>query len=111
MSDAAEALVSVASVAARHPCLAGHFPGRPVVPGVVILDHVRRAAEMLSPGERVIGIEQCKFTRPLRPDQAFQITLTPAAAGAIGFECRLVEDGTQLAKGRLRLGPLGSARP
>lgn len=28
-----------------HPCLPGHFPGRPVVPGVVVLDHVLQAVE------------------------------------------------------------------
>ncbi|RBC43168.1 hypothetical protein BRN41_12545, partial [Xanthomonas oryzae pv. oryzae] len=30
-----------------HPCLPGHFPGRPVVPGVVVLDHVLQAVEAL----------------------------------------------------------------
>ncbi len=33
------------SISTDHPSLAGHFPGNPVVPGVVILDHVRQCIE------------------------------------------------------------------
>lgn len=58
-----------------HPALPGHFPGRPVVPGVVLLDHVMlAAAEFL--GERDGGgwsIAQApavKFQRPLLPAEA-----------------------------------------
>jgi 3-hydroxymyristoyl/3-hydroxydecanoyl-(acyl carrier protein) dehydratase len=34
------------TIPAEHPALPGHFPGRPVVPGALLLDHVlgRRAA-------------------------------------------------------------------
>ena len=32
-------------VASDHPAFAGHFPGRPIVPGVVLLDLVQRAIE------------------------------------------------------------------
>ena len=39
-------------VAADHPALPGHFPGRPIVPGVVILDHVQQAIESLGVHQR-----------------------------------------------------------
>ena len=32
-------------IAQDHPSLIGHFPGNPVVPGVVLLDHVRQCVE------------------------------------------------------------------
>jgi len=33
------------NISSDHPGLAGHFPGNPVVPGVVILDQVRQCIE------------------------------------------------------------------
>ena len=56
-----------------HPSLAGHFPGNPVLPGVVVLDRVISAAEAwLGGGWRVGGLPQVKFVSPLRPgDEAF----------------------------------------
>ena len=39
------------SVPFDHPALAGHFPGRPVVPGVVLLEHVLRGADLIASGE------------------------------------------------------------
>jgi 3-hydroxymyristoyl/3-hydroxydecanoyl-(acyl carrier protein) dehydratase len=32
-------------ISSDHPSLSGHFPSNPVLPGVVILDHVRRCIE------------------------------------------------------------------
>jgi len=62
-------------VAAAHPALPGHFPGHPVVPGVVLLDHVAAALERWR-GQSIAGLAQVKFLRPLLPDQDAQLVLT-----------------------------------
>lgn len=63
-------------VPARHPALAGHFPGNPLVPGVVILDAVISAAEAwLEARFHVGGLSHAKFLAPLKPDEAARIEL------------------------------------
>lgn len=64
------------SIAPDHPSLPGHFPGHPVVPGVVILDRVRRAAEpALAAGLTIIGLPQAKFVSSLQPGQDADVEL------------------------------------
>jgi 3-hydroxymyristoyl/3-hydroxydecanoyl-(acyl carrier protein) dehydratase len=62
------------SIAPTHPALPGHFPGRPVVPGVVLLDRVAAALERWR-GARVAGLPQVKFLRPLLPGQSAELVL------------------------------------
>ncbi|MBC7800134.1 MAG: beta-hydroxyacyl-ACP dehydratase, partial [Gemmatimonadaceae bacterium] len=50
-----------------HPCLPGHFPGRPIVPGVVLLDAAFALILAGHPGQRVTGLPSIKFTHPVRP--------------------------------------------
>lgn len=66
-------------IAAEHPSLPGHFPGRPVVPGVVILDTVRRALLALQPQWCLVGMPNVKFLSPLLPEQDFQCRIQGAA--------------------------------
>lgn len=63
-----------------HPCLPGHFPGQPVVPGVVVLDHVLQALEA-EHGEVRGGLRmpQVKFVRPLLPGEQAEVALEGAA--------------------------------
>jgi 3-hydroxymyristoyl/3-hydroxydecanoyl-(acyl carrier protein) dehydratase len=57
-------------IPATHPALAGHFPGRPIVPGVVLVDEALRAAEeWLGRPLHIHTIGQIKFTTPLLPEQ------------------------------------------
>jgi 3-hydroxyacyl-[acyl-carrier-protein] dehydratase len=64
-------------IALDHPALAGHFPGRPIVPGVVLLDETLAAAEReLGRALSLAGLTQAKFVRPLLPDETATLTFT-----------------------------------
>jgi 3-hydroxyacyl-[acyl-carrier-protein] dehydratase len=66
---------------ADHPALPGHFPGHPVVPGVVVLDRVLAAIEAASDaGHGSLGalrLPQVKFVQPLLPGEAARIEIDP----------------------------------
>lgn len=58
------------TLSAAHPALPGHFPGRPVVPGVVLLDQVlSQASHWLGRPLSAAALVQAKFTAPLLPEQ------------------------------------------
>lgn len=88
-------------VPASHPCLPGHFPANPVVPGVVILDLVSTHILDMRPGYRISGIPQVKFLAPLAPETPFQLSWNEAEAGRIDFHCEA--KGQRLIQGRLQL--------
>ena len=99
----------VVMIPADHPCLPGHFPGRPIVPAVLVLDEVRAAIEAALPNRHVGMIEHAKFQGFVLPDRPFQITFKCAGEAAIDFTCKDVADDRSLATGRLRLGPLDTS--
>ena len=63
-------------VPATHPALAGHFPGRPIVPGVVLLQCVLDEAERwVGKALSVRTLPQAKFSAPLLPEQDADVEL------------------------------------
>ena len=62
------------TIDATHPSLPGHFPGRPVVPGVVLLDRVAAAVEKEC-NARIARLPQVKFLRPLLPGEAADLVI------------------------------------
>ena len=63
-------------IRADHPSLPGHFPGAPLVPGVVILDEVIAALAEWQQNSQLSGIRMVKFLAPLQPEQTFTISLS-----------------------------------
>lgn len=59
---------------AAHPALPGHFPGRPLVPGVVLLDRVAAAVEHRL-GKRIAALPRVKFLAPLLPGEEAELRI------------------------------------
>lgn len=90
--------VSEHSIPSTHPSLSGHFPGNPVVPGVILLEQVLSALQQWHPQARVKGFQAVKFLQPVKPGCRFTIALEQTAGGSISFKCRsgreLLNSGT-----------------
>lgn len=72
-----------------HPAFAGHFPGHPIVPGVLLLDRAILFAGQLSgnsSGRWQVG--NCKFLSPVGPGETLLFTLRPKPGGAVAFTLR-----------------------
>jgi len=91
------------AISADHPSLPGHFPGAPLVPGVVILDEVLGALLEWRKDCLLTGIRTVKFLVPLKPEQAFTICFLASddGGGEVTFSCR-VEDRI-IVEGRLEV--------
>lgn len=90
-----------------HPSFAGHFPGQPIVPGVVLLDEVMQAAAKHMPGwneaaQAGLTIPVCKFLRPVLPGTTLSLALSPGAQpGTLNFKLQQADQA--VASGSLRI--------
>ena len=77
-----ERIVGIKNVTANEPFFAGHFPGFPVMPGVLIVEAMAQVAGVLVlkdlPGQSAVflaSIEQAKFRRPVVPGDQLRIEM------------------------------------
>lgn len=93
------------SIPADHPAFAGHFPGRPIVPGVVLIDHAQHAIETAT-GVPLAGLAVAKFLSPVGPGEALSVTFEQVDAG-VRFQVATAD--RQVANGRFMLAASGDA--
>lgn len=84
-------IVALKAVSANEPYFQGHFPGRPIMPGVLILEAMAQAAGILvfrtlgaKPDENSVyyyaGIDNARFKKPVGPGDQLLIEVTLAAS-------------------------------
>jgi 3-hydroxyacyl-[acyl-carrier-protein] dehydratase len=91
-------IVALKNVSANEPYFQGHFPGRPIMPGVLILESMAQAAGVLvlsgtgrKPGSvyYYVGIDNARFKKPVVPGDQLEIevVLERALRGIGKFSC------------------------
>jgi acyl-coenzyme A synthetase/AMP-(fatty) acid ligase len=91
------------TISSGHPALPGHFPGNPLVPGVVILARVAEAIRTTFPQIELGTLTSARFHAPLKPGKAFSIH-PDLQEGCVRFKLHLAdalgEAGSLIASGQ-----------
>ena len=88
-----------------HAALAGHFPGNAIVPAVLILGEVIKAAGSLEGFPvQVLALPLAKFLSPLRPGEPLNIHLEQIRDDELSYVCRSA--GRVITMGEMRYCPL-----
>jgi 3-hydroxymyristoyl/3-hydroxydecanoyl-(acyl carrier protein) dehydratase len=97
-------------VPADHAAFAGHFPGEPIVPGVVLLDEaLYRISDTLRVAAHECAIHSAKFVSAARPGETLQLAVSrdtdQRLAFAIRAPDRLVASGVLTLPARTGVAP------
>jgi beta-hydroxyacyl-ACP dehydratase FabZ len=99
-------IVAIKNVSANEPYFVGHFPGYPIMPGVLQIEAMAQAGAVLAlneiaePGQRplvfFLGIDKAKFRKPVSPGDQLRLEVQPTRKGGAIWKLQgkaLVEGG------------------
>jgi 3-hydroxyacyl-[acyl-carrier-protein] dehydratase len=109
-----KSIVALKNVTINEPFFTGHFPARPVMPGVLIIEAMAQAAGLLSfktPELKLTrgsifyfaGIDHARFKRPVQPGDQLQLEaeILKVVRGVGKFSCRATVEGKLAAEGEI----------
>ena len=89
-----------------HPSLPGHFPGRPIVPGVVVLDCAMALLLRDRPAARLARLDEVKFVAPVSPGAEICVSCSESSSDHLTFTCAVEGRIVLRARARLRITEL-----
>jgi 3-hydroxymyristoyl/3-hydroxydecanoyl-(acyl carrier protein) dehydratase len=89
---------TLVTISHDHPSLPGHFPGHPVIPGVVMLGEVMKVIrQAINEKIEFVSMPSVKFLSPLMPGETLTIGFDQQANDSLEFTCttgcRLIASG------------------
>ena len=101
MHDSSYDCTAALTVAADHPALPGHFPGQPIVPGVLLYNLIAELIQQHYPAQRIKTIKKIKYLQTVAPDQPLLLEMKAANNAKLSFICRDQGDTSIVAQGQL----------
>lgn len=90
------------AIPADHPSFADHFPGAPILPGVILLDRVLSAIAASTEIDLLQSqLASVKFLSAVRPGEALRLEHETLTNGSISFSVHTAE--RMIASGRLSI--------
>ena len=107
-----ESIVGVKNVTTNEPFFEGHFPGQPIMPGVLILEGMAQTGGILllngveNPGDKLVyfmAINNAKFRKPVLPgDQLlFELTMVSRKSRICQMKGKAFVDGNLVAEAEM----------
>jgi len=109
-----ETITAIKNVTINEPFFDGHFPGLPIMPGVLIIEAMAQAAGILgfktldkkpSDGSiyMFVGADKMRFKKPVVPGDQLSLNaaIVSSRSGLWKFDCRAEVDGKMVAAGQI----------
>jgi 3-hydroxyacyl-[acyl-carrier-protein] dehydratase len=114
-----KSITAIKNISGNEPFFQGHFPGNPVMPGVLIIEMMAQACCVLcyrSTGESnprplyfLAGVDEARFRRPAGPGDVLrsEISVEKEKRGIWRFDCKATVDEQPVASAKIMCAPGG----